>query len=162
MTKTAVLTLLAIASAGLTACGDDDGGEVKTVTVTETSAQSNAAEPPADGDAVLIETRVSDAKNHKGEVAGTSVIGESPFCRGGTTTGGSEGPTITTTIRCDGGTLVLRYAPMQPSLTQAAVWAVVEGTGSFKGMRGGGWMAASFKRDNPDSGREVFAGTMGR
>jgi hypothetical protein len=148
---------LAVAASGLTACGNDSGGEVKTVTVTETERDT-----PVTGDAILIQTRITNAKRHTGEVLGPSAIGESAFCRGGKTRGGSEGPTITTTFRCPGGTLKVQYAPTQPSLVQGSVWEVVSGTGSFKGLRGGGSMIAKFKKDDPDAGRETFIGTVGK
>ena len=113
-------------------------------------------------DAILIETRVTNAKRHTGDVLGVSVIGESAFCRGGKTTGGSDGPTITTAFRCPGGTLKVQYAPTQPSLVQGSVWEVVSGTGSFEGLRGGGSMVAKFQKDDPDTGRETFTGTVGK
>jgi hypothetical protein len=155
------LTIVAI---GLAACGDDNGGNVRTVTVApaETSAQETSTSAPVSGDAVLIETRVTNAKRHTGEVLGVSVIGESVFCRGGKTSGGSDGPTITTTFRCPGGTLKVHYAPTQHSAVQGSVWEVVSGTGSFKGLRGGGSMVAKFANDNPDTGREIFAGTVSK
>jgi len=40
------------------------------------------------------------------------------------------------------------------------VWEVASGTGSFEGLRGGGSMVATFERDNPDSGGEIFTGTV--
>ena len=115
---TAALTLAAI---GVAACGDDNGGDVRTVTVApaETSAQETSTSAPVSGDAILIETRVTNAKRHTGEVLDASVIGESAFCRGGKTSGGSEGPTITTTFRCPGGTLKVHYAPTQNARSRA-------------------------------------------
>jgi hypothetical protein len=38
----------------------------------------------------------------------------------------------------------------------------VRGTGRFEGLRGGGSMVAKFESDNPDSGREIFTGTVGK
>ena len=154
---------LALAAIGLAACGDDNGGDVRTVTVApaETSAQETSTSAPVSGDAILIETRVTNAKRHTGEVLDASVIGESAFCRGGKTSGGSEGPTITTTFRCPGGTLKVHYAPTQNSPVQGSVWEVVSGTGSFKGLRGGGSMVARFESKDPDRGRETFTGTVG-
>jgi hypothetical protein len=104
---------------------------------------------------------VLDAREHRGEVVGTSVLGESAFCRGGRSTGGSEGSTITTTVHCRGGTLTVRYFPIQRSLVQGSQWEVVDGTGSFAGQQGGGTMVAVFDEDDPDRGREVFTGTVG-
>jgi hypothetical protein len=154
---------LTIVSSGLAACGGDNGGDVRTVTVApaDTSVQETST-PPVSGDAILIETRVTNAKRHTGEVLVVSVIGESAFCRGGKTSGGSDGPTITTTFRCRGGTLKVQYAPTQPSLVQSAVWEVVGGTGRFEGLRGGGSMVARFESDDPDTGREIFTGTLGK
>jgi hypothetical protein len=92
---------------------------------------------------------------------GTSVIGESAFCPGGRTSGGSEGAAITTTFHCPDGTLTVRYSPTQRSLVQGSPWEVVSGTGSWAGLRGGGSMVAVFEKDDPDRGREVFTGTIG-
>ena len=49
----------------------------------ETSAQETPTSAPVSGDAILIETRVTNAKRHTGVVLGGSTIGESAFCRGG-------------------------------------------------------------------------------
>jgi hypothetical protein len=164
VTKVRPVVALTIAAIGLAACGDDSGGRVRTVTVApaETSPQETSTSAPVSGDAVLIETRVTNAKRHTGEVLGVSVIGESAFCRGGKTSGGSDGPTITTTFRCSGGTLKVHYAPTQPSLVQGSVWEVVSGTGSFEGLRGGGSMVAKFESDNSDTGREIFIGMVSK
>ena len=155
---------LTSAAIGLAACGGTNGGDVRTVTVStdETSAEATPTSAPLSGAPILIETRVTNARRHTGEVLGVSTIGESAFCRGGKTSGGSEGPTITTTFRCPGGTLKVRYAPTQPSLVQGSVWEVVSGTGSFEGLRGGGSMVAKFDSGNPDVGREIFTGTVGK
>jgi hypothetical protein len=163
MSKARLVMALTVAASGLVACGGDKGGDVRTVTApAETSAQETPTSAPVSGDAILIETRVTNAKRHTGVVLGVSVIGESAFCRGGKTSGGSEGPTITTTFRCPGGTLKVQYAPTQRSLVQGGVWEVVRGTGSFEGLRGGGSMVAKFASDDPDSGREIFTGTVGK
>ncbi|MBA3232844.1 MAG: hypothetical protein H0T17_02690 [Propionibacteriales bacterium] len=170
MTKVRLVIAVTIATTGLTACGGDNGGDARPSTIapaetsaedTSTSAEETSTSAPVSGDAILIETRITNAKRHTGEVLDLSVIGESAFCRGGESRGSSEGPTITATFHCPGGTLRVQYAPTQPSLVQGALWEVVRGTGSFKGLRGGGSMVAKFERDNPDSGREVFTGTVG-
>jgi hypothetical protein len=155
---------LTIATIGLGACGDDKGGAVRTVTVApaETSAQETPTSAPLSGAPVLIETRVTNARRHTGEVLGGSVLGESAFCRGGKTSGGSEGPTITTTFHCAGGTLKVQYAPTQNSVVQGSVWEVVSGTGRFEGAHGGGSMVTKFNNHDPDTGREIFTGTIGR
>src|SRR4051794_28728539 len=102
MVKTA-FTLLVVSLLGIAACGDDDGDAVRTVTV-ETPAQTEEG-PPGIGDAILIETRISNARKHVGEVLDGSVIGESAFCPGGKSSGDSTGGTITATFHCSGGSL---------------------------------------------------------
>lgn len=153
--------VLAAAAFGLPACGGD-GGSTQTVTVTTAAAspeQTSASVPG--GDAILVETRVTNAAQHTGKVVSVS-IGESSFCKGGKSSGGSDGPTITTTLRCPGGTLKLQYAPTQRSLVQGAPWGIASGTGRFKGLRGGGSMVAKFETADPDTGREIFIGTVGK
>ena len=115
---------------------------------------------PATGDAILIETRISNARKHSGEVLDGSVIGESAFCPGGKTRGGSTGATITATFHCPGGRLTVSYSPTQRSLVQSSDWEIVSGTGSFKGLRGGGWMVANFGSEDPEKGGETFTGTV--
>ena len=136
-------------------------GPDRHVPAADADAQATpASQVPPSSIGILIETRVPDAPTHAGEVVDGSVVGEEPFCPGGTTTGGSEGATITTTFKCPGGTVVLRYAPTQRSLVQGAEWEVVRGTGDYAGMTGNGSMIAAFEED--DSGREVFTGQVVR
>jgi hypothetical protein len=165
MTPSRLVIGLTMAAIGLVGCGGDDGAEDRTTVAAETSAaERSAAEtstPPAlNGAAVLIRTRVTDARAHTGEVLDGSVIGETAFCTGGTTSGSSQGPTITTTFTCPGGTLEVEYAPRQRSLAQSAAWEIVDATGDLEGLRGGGWMAAVFESDDPDAGTETFTGTV--
>lgn len=146
---------LVVAAIGLAACGGDNGGEVRTVTVAAVEQDTTAT-----GDAILIETRITNAKAHTGEVLSGSLIGESAFCPGGKTSGGSEGAVITSTFRCADGSLIVRYSPIQHSLVQGAPWEVVSGTGSYEDLRGGGSMVARFGSKDPDEGRETFTGTV--
>ena len=53
---------LAVAAIGLAACGGDEGSEVRTVTVPAVEQDTTT------GDAILIETRITDARAHTGEV----------------------------------------------------------------------------------------------
>jgi hypothetical protein len=155
---TAFTALMLVSVLGIAACGDDDGNEVRTVTV---QAPADTQEgPPGIGDAILIETRIPDAEKHTGEVLDGSVIGESAFCPGGKTSGGSTGAAITATFSCPGGRLTVSYSPTQRSLVQSSTWEVVSGTGSFKGLQGGGSMVANFRSDNPEKTGETFTGTV--
>jgi hypothetical protein len=159
MTKLRLAVAGTVAALAVAGCGDDNRG-VATVTVTTTAPSASGAVP--DGDAVLIVTRVTDVKNHVGEIR-EFLIGEARRCRGGKTSGGSDGAMITSTIRCPDGTLELRFAPTQFSLVQGAPWVIARATGSYKGLHGGGSMVAAFPNDDPDAiGREIFTGTVGR
>jgi hypothetical protein len=154
--KSAFTLLLMVALLALAACGDDD--EVRTVTVeTPAEPEQNAQ---VIGDAILIKTRIPDAKTHSGEVLDGSVIGESAFCPGGKTRGGSAGAEITATFHCPGGRLTVSYSPTQRSDVQGSDWKIVSGTGSYKGLRGGGSMVAKFGSDH--KGGETFTGTVNR
>ena len=155
---------LAVTTVGLTACGGGDGTEVRTVKV-ETPAKAEQG-TPVTGDAILIETRIPNARKHAGEVLDGSVIGESAFCPGGKTRGGSTGATITATFHCPRGRLTVSYSPTQRSLVQSSKWEVVTGSGSFKGLHGGGWMVAKFGSKDPEKSTpadgETFTGTVTR
>ena len=152
---------LAVASMGLAACGDDNGGEVRTVTVAAATEPAAEQETPVTGDAILIETRITSAQRHTGRVLSQSRIGERPFCPGGTETGGGAQPIIQT-FHCPDGRLKIQFAPTQPSYVQSAAWSVVSGTGRYRGLRGEGFMVARFEGDNREIGRETFTGTIGK
>lgn len=159
MTKAGLVLVVTIAVIGLSACAESDGGG-RSDAATATPVSPAATLVPMTGDAILVETRVTDARRHTGEVLGELLIGESAFCSGGASSGSSQGPTITTTFSCAEGTLTVQYAPTQRSLVQGAAWMVVSGTGLFDGLHGGGSMVAVFDSEDPDSGREVFTGTI--
>jgi hypothetical protein len=156
MPRVRLVTAATIAALGLAGCSgaDSEGSPAPT------SAQETSTAAPASGDAILIQTRITDARSHTGEVLDGSALGETAFCSGGESNGSSAGAVITTTFSCADGTLTVEYSPRQPSLVQSSPWEVVSGTGSFEGLHGGGWMVAAFESDEPDLGREVFTGTV--
>jgi hypothetical protein len=158
MIKVGFAVAVVMAALSLTACAEP--AAVAPETPTPTASGSGTGATVVSGDGILIETRITDARAHTGEVLAGSVLGESVFCLDGTSSGSSKGPTITTTFTCPDGTLTVQYSPTQFSLVQSSAWEVVTGTGSFEGLRGGGSMVAAFETDNPDSGREVFTGTV--
>ncbi len=155
-----LVTAAMIAAIGLAACSADTEGGADADAPAQTSAPETSTADPVSGDAILIQTRITDARSHTGEVLDGSVLGETTFCSGGESKGSSAGAAITTTFSCPDGTLTVEYAPRQPSLVQSSQWEVVSGTGSFEGLQGGGWMVAAFDGDDPDVGREVFTGTV--
>jgi hypothetical protein len=150
-----------IVAIGLAGCRGDDGGSAGGAP-SQTSAAAVSTSVPPNGDAILIQTRIPDARAHTGEVLDGSVLGEAAFCSGGETTGSSAGAVITTTFSCPDGTLTVEYSPRQPSLVQSSPWEIVSGTGSYTGLHGGGWMVAAFESDEPDVGQEFFTGTVSR
>lgn len=144
---------------GVAACAD--GGTTEGAASPRPTTAS-ATPPPLVGDPILIQTRVIDARSHTGEVLAGSVLGDDAFCAKGTTSGFSRGPTITTRFNCAEGTLTVAFTPSSPTRVQGGPWNVVSGTGSFAGLRGGGSVVAVFDSDGADTGREVFAGQVGR
>ena len=159
----------ALAVVILAACGggggdEPDAGETSPTDTaqTESSPEPTPAAIPVGGDPVLIQTKITDARQHTGKVLGSSFIGESAFCQGGTASGGSTGAQITTTLECEDGTLQLQFSPTQRSLVQGSAWTVLEGTGKYEGLRGGGSMVVRFSDDNPDVGGETFVGIIGK
>jgi len=153
------MTAVTIAAISLAGCSADSGRDAADAPAATTTGETTTS-VPVRGDAILIETRITDARAHTGEVLDGSLLGESAFCSGGESQGSSEGATITATLSCADGTLTVQYAPRQNSPVQSSEWEVVSGTGVFEGLRGGGWMVAAFESDDPDAGREIFTGTV--
>jgi hypothetical protein len=162
MTQTRVALIVVLVMTGLAACARDTPDDVETGAPTPVDTPTEAAPPPpvTSGDAILIETRITDARAHTGEVLRTSLLGEEEFCPGGTSQGGSVGAMITSTFTCPDGTLEVQFAPTQMSSVQGSPWQIVKGTGAYKGLQGGGSMVAAFVGDDPDVGREVFTGLV--
>ena len=135
---------LAVTAIGPTACGDDDGD--------------------GGGDAIRIETRLSVPV---GEVLPGSYIGDSDSCRGGRFRDrrGGAGPvaTVVKTFHCPNGRLTITFRPLgETSCTrQSSSWRIVNGSGRFEGLSGGGQMKAVFE-SKAGEGRETFTGTVTR
>src|SRR5688500_61450 len=137
--------LLTLATVGLAACSDEDGGSGETTTNAETT-----------GEKVLIKTRVGVPETPNTppdvELLAVSRIGDSPFCRSGTiqevhNEGGSpSGFIIERTFRCPDGTLEVGFSPTQPTRVVRMDWQVIGGTGEFEGATGGGRVVARFEK----------------
>ncbi len=82
-------------------------------------------------------------------VASGSRIGDSAFCRGGTTLTRYDDDTTVTKLRCRDGELTIA----SPSGVRRGCWYVLRATGSLEGLSGRGEMQAR-------SGRATFAGTV--
>ena len=113
------LSTLLVPPICLMGCAGDDAAKARPPETTRTSADSPTHQNPSTlapmfGKPTFIETRVINARRHVGVVHRTSLIGESAFCPGGKTTGGSEGAAITTTFPVPMGrsrSVIPQYSP---------------------------------------------------
>ena len=166
------LVLLGLAAAaGVAACGGS--GESTVVTDTERESTPGTA---AGGDSIVINTDVvidipeGDPKPQEsigeGEVRGGSLLGDSPFCVGGTFNDvHSDDPEIglvDRTFDCADGSLRIGFTPGSPEgRTQAGPWSLVSGTGAFEGLNAEGEMEIEYKPGTRSTkGRETFTGTV--
>jgi hypothetical protein len=153
--------VLAVTATGLAACGDEDG--------TTTGAAETGTAAKEDGGPILIKTHVTflkvpDSKvGAVGEVLSGSTVGDSAFCAGGKLSDRQGEPplgSVVKTFRCPGGRLTITFTP-EPGKTTTSDWEVVNGSGRFEGLSGGGRMKAVFE-SNGGEGRETFTGTVTR
>ena len=165
---------LVVTALGLPACGDDDGDERGTTASAEaaTTASGDETGTTAEegGESILIRTHVAflEGPQREGETMGEvlpgSTISDSAFCAGGRFSDRHGEPPlglVVKTFRCPGGTLTITFSPTEPSLKQTSDWQVVNGTGRFEGLSGGGRMRAVFESKGGE-GRETFTGTVTR
>jgi hypothetical protein len=138
---------VALATLGLAGCGGDDGGESS-----------------ATGDQkIVIKERASlQGVQDVGDVLDGSSLGGSPFCSGGSFSGGHGDlpfPQIDRSFKCPEGTLRIAFTPGQPKgNTAPGRWKVLSGTGAFEGLKGGGQMETVFESDTRAD--ETFTGTV--
>ena len=146
---------MAVAALGLAACGEETG------TSASSDPEATSQHVAGEGEAILIKTRLTLPD---GEVLDGSVIGDSPFCPGGTfhDEHGTGEFLVLKTFECPGGTIEIGFSPTERSLKQSSLWKVLDGTGDFEGMSGHGEMSAKFDRAEPSSGQETFTGTVVR
>ena len=158
-----VVGVLVVAAISLAACGDDEGESGTTA-----AAEGTATTADESGEPILIKTHVTFLKDPTpdvqttGEILPESTLGDSPFCpRGKFSDGHGEPPLglVVKTIRCPDGRLTITFSPTQRSLKQSSSWEVVEGTGDYEGLTGGGEMEAVFE-SKAGEGRETFTGTV--
>ena len=167
-----VASAIGLAGCSLDDAGNDDG-TVADADVTGPSSVATSTAPDVDGnvkvtvlngDAILILDQVTDVNG--GKVRRRSFIGDSAFCPGGTMKHEHGRPGIGTgiaTFRCRDGSLSIGFTPLPaPGLIQSSPWEVVSGTGSYKGIRGQGWMVVRFEGGDSEEGQETFAGTITR
>jgi hypothetical protein len=158
--------VLAVTAIGLAACGDDDGDEGGTTA----GADETGTTAEEGGEPILIKTHLTFLENPnakvgaRGEVLPGSTVGDSAFCAGGRFSDRHGEPplgSVVKTFRCPGGRLTITFSPTEPSLKQSSDWEVVNGSGRFQGLSGGGRMRAVFESTGGE-GRETFTGTVTR
>ena len=142
--------MLTLATVGLAACGDDDGGK-----------KGAATTPGGETEKVVIKTQLNIPT---GKVLGGSSVGDSPFCPGGTfrdRDGNDAIGSVDRTFRCPDSNLRIGFSPGEPNGgVQTGPWKVVSGTGAFEGLRGDGQMKVKFESGSDSKGRETFTGTV--
>jgi hypothetical protein len=159
-------TALTIAATGLAACGghaDDDAEEARSTVAPV--AQTQVTNPPEAGrESILIKTRI---KGFAGKVLTGSVIGDSPFCPGGTVRHEDGNPDIgfpaVNVFLCPDGQLRIGFGPgpdQMDSAVQTSYWKILEGSGSLAGVSGDGQMTVRFETAGSSEGEETFTGRV--
>jgi hypothetical protein len=142
-----VALAVTLVTLGLAACGGGDSGE--------SSARG--------GQEIVIKERANlQGIQDVGDVLDGSSIGGSPFCSGGSFSGGHGSlpfPQIDRTFKCPEGTLRIAFTPGEPQgKTVTGRWKVLSGTGAYEGLEGSGQMETEFETDT--RARETFTGTV--
>jgi hypothetical protein len=142
-----VALAVTVATLGLAACGGDD------------SSESSAT----GGQEIVIKERANlEGIQDVGDVLDGSSIGGSPFCSRGSFSGGHGDlpfPQIDRSFKCPEGTLRIAFTPGEPKgNTAPGRWKVLNGTGAFEGLEGGGRMETVFESDT--RAHETFTGTV--
>jgi hypothetical protein len=152
---------LTLATLGLAACGGSDDGEGGSATTSGVDSQSSEAVRQG---IVIKEQANLQGVEDVGDVLPGSSLGDSPFCPGGTFSGGHgnvPAGSIDRTFKCPDGTLRIVFTPGAPKgRTVTGRWKVLSGTGAFKGMNGSGRMKTKFEAHS--QARETFTGTVVR
>ncbi len=156
---------LTIAATGLTGCGDNGGDEGRGGTTVTQSAETHLTTPlEGDGEPILIKTQV---QGFTGKVLPGSVIGDSPFCPGGTVRHEHGTPEIgfpaINVFHCPDGRLEIGFGPGPDQMNnsvQTSDWKILDGSDRFARVRGHGQMRVRFKRAGSPTGRETFTGIV--
>jgi len=157
---------LTIAAAVLSGCGDDGGAEAGGGGTIAANTDTQLPTPPADGqrEPILIKTRI---KMFTGEVLAGSVIGDSPFCPGGTVRHEHGSPEIgfpaVNVFGCPDGQLKIGFGPgpdQMNNAVQTSDWKILDGSGSFTGVSGHGHMTVRWERAGSSNGQEAFTGVI--
>jgi hypothetical protein len=159
MTKVRLVIALTSAAFGLAACGGSDDSESRATTTSGVHPKSSRA----GSEKIVIKAHANlQGVEDVGDVLQGSSLGDSPFCPGGTFSGGHADVTagsIDRTFKCPGGTLRIVFTPgAENGRTVTGQWRVLSGTGAFEGAKGSGRMETKFETDT--QARETFTGTV--
>jgi hypothetical protein len=145
-------------AAALVAVGAAAFGTVAMAKPDAAPSQADRAQRP-----VLIETAITFPEN--APAAGRIerlFIGDRSRCRRAGFTDEPRQTAIIKRIDCGrSGNLTLRFrpGPNRPTRNKSGSWRLIEATGSFRGLEGGGTMFFRSESRAP-RGREVFTGTL--
>jgi hypothetical protein len=158
---TAAATIMA---AGMVACGADAEDKGRGGDASDDAEGHLATQAGGSGEPILIKTQVT---GFTGKVLSGSVIGDSPFCRGGTVRhefGSQEvGFPAINVFRCTDGQLRIGFGPgpdQANNAVQTSDWEILKGTGRFAGMSGDGRMKVRFESAGASKGQETFTGRV--
>jgi hypothetical protein len=146
---------LAVTAAGAAACGETPAAN------SDTSAGAARL-----SEKIVIKTYARLIEDvDTGNVLKGSTLGDSPFCPGGTWSGGHGNLAydwLDKNFKCPEGTLRIAFDPRtSKGRTDSGPWKVLGGTGTFKGLRGSGRMEMKFGPGvQPTEGHETFTGTV--
>jgi hypothetical protein len=151
-----VVTALIVAAASLTACSSGKQSHATAASGTHSSVRTSVtASPYGERRRIVIKTEFVE---FDGKVVAGSLIGDSPFCSGGTLhhqTGSPEVgyPAIN----------VFTFGPGPDQMNngiQTSAWEVIGGSGDFAGVSGSGQMKVEFRSAGASRGTETFTGTV--
>jgi len=151
--------VMAVATAGLAACGDDGGGANSAATIRRTTSTDRATR----SEKIVIKehANLQDVVD-KGEVLKGSSLGGAPFCQGGRFSGAHDNAMIYRTFKCPNGILRIGFTPGNGTgRTVSGRWKILGGTGTFKGMKGSGRIQTIFAAGSqPAEARETLTGSV--
>lgn len=158
-----------IAAAALTGCGGSqsrkgDASNADASLSVPAESQDTTSPAPGPREPILIRTRIV---RFRGDVLAGSVIGNSPFCPGGTVRHEHGSPEIgfpaVNVFSCSDGQLRIGFGPgpdQMNNAVQTSGWEILDGTGPFAGMSGEGDMTVRFARAGAVKGEETFRGKV--
>jgi hypothetical protein len=152
-----LILALTVSVVGLAACGETPAADSESSTDAAHASEKVVIKTSAELQGVV----------DTGKVLGGSILGGSPFCPGGTWSGGHGNlgnDWLDKNFKCPDGTLRIAFDPRtSKGRTDSGPWKVLSGTGMFKGLRGSGQMVMVFGPGAmPTEGHETFTGTVVR